>query len=55
MGVSFGDIVGDVRPDNEERPEPAEPKAEPSTQIDPITLRREAERLNRRDARLRAT
>jgi hypothetical protein len=56
MGVSFGEVVGDVQPEvtDTNEPERATPQPSPS-QIDPILLRREIARLNLRDARLKAT
>jgi hypothetical protein len=55
--VSFGEVVGDVQPDETESHEAAKPAPplEAPSHLDPATLRREMARLRRRDARLRAT
>jgi hypothetical protein len=54
MGVSFGEVVGDVQPDEENATKPARQKPHVQ-QLEAIVLEREIARLQRRDARLRAT
>jgi hypothetical protein len=56
MGVSFGEVIGDVPPEGTDATvvEPQEKAAQPAP-IDQLQLRRELRRIDLRQARLRST